>query len=70
MAYNLLYDINAIAKLEHQIMQSGGEDQLRGDLERPRYALLNSACREGDLFFIILHQLFCCWSVETEFVRK
>ncbi|KAF3008077.1 hypothetical protein E8E14_008976 [Neopestalotiopsis sp. 37M] len=70
MAYNLLYDINAIAKLEHQIMQSGGEDQLRGDLERPRYALLNSACREGDLFFIILHQLFCCWSVETEFVHQ
>ncbi|ETS74628.1 hypothetical protein PFICI_13112 [Pestalotiopsis fici W106-1] len=70
MAYTLLADLNAFAKLEHQITQSGGEYSLDGDLERPRYSLLRNACNEGDLFFVVLHQLFCCWTLSTEFLHE
>lgn len=39
-------------------------------IEQARYQLLREACDQGDLFFIVLHQLFCTWSVAPDQVRQ
>ncbi|POR31788.1 Uncharacterized protein TPAR_07997 [Tolypocladium paradoxum] len=35
-------------------------------LERVRYKLLCDACLKADPFYIVLHQLFCLWSIKRE----
>lgn len=70
MAHTLLVELDASTTLERQILQSGVESHGNDDLERQRYGLLRTACQDGDVFFIVLHQLFCCWSFDRPFVRK
>lgn len=69
MAHTLLVELDASTTLERQILQSGVESHGNDDLERQRYGLLRTACQDGDVFFIVLHQLFCCWSFDRPFVH-
>ncbi|KAK9774485.1 putative SP-RING-type domain-containing protein [Seiridium cardinale] len=62
MAQNLLVALNAAQTIDRQVQQSGGENGLILDVERPRYQLLKMAITDGDLFFVVLHQVFCSWS--------
>ncbi|KAI8956954.1 hypothetical protein F5Y11DRAFT_120671 [Daldinia sp. FL1419] len=48
--------------LNHRIQSIGGLENLDPVVERPRYQLLLDSCTTGDLFFIVLHQIFCIWS--------
>ncbi|KAI0974169.1 hypothetical protein F4678DRAFT_486665 [Xylaria arbuscula] len=47
----------------------GGESNLDETVERPRFVLLTKACRDGDLFFVALHQLFCSWTASQASVH-
>ncbi|KAI2623809.1 hypothetical protein GGS21DRAFT_334534 [Xylaria nigripes] len=47
-----------------------GEPALTETVEHPRFSLLQKACRDGDLFFIALHQIFCLWTVHRASVHE
>jgi zinc finger MIZ domain-containing protein len=51
------------------LQQVGGVAGLEESIERPRFALLQKACREGDFFFVVLHQLFCAWTANQASVH-
>lgn len=51
------------ASLEQHVAQLGGLNALKADLERPRYSNLMRACSRGDMFYLVMHQLFCLWSL-------
>ncbi|KAL7623316.1 hypothetical protein AAE478_006997 [Parahypoxylon ruwenzoriense] len=57
----LLESLHATQTLLSRLQSIGGEQNLEMQVERPRYQLLMEACKEGDLFFVVLHQLFCTW---------
>ncbi|KAH8808058.1 hypothetical protein F5884DRAFT_790909 [Xylogone sp. PMI_703] len=42
---------------------------LNTDYERPRIHLLKEACHNGDPFYIALHQIFCCWSIDVQIIQ-
>ncbi|KAK5629147.1 hypothetical protein RRF57_004862 [Xylaria bambusicola] len=60
---------NAKNKLNAYLQEMGGEQALEEVIERPRFLLLVKACREGDIFFVALHQLFCSWTVSQILVH-
>ncbi|KAK6851158.1 miz zinc finger protein [Apiospora arundinis] len=66
----LLQALQAVPVLEAQIQQSGGFDALEANVEKPRYQLLKEACADGDIFFVVLHQIFCLWSSNPRETHK
>lgn len=52
-----------VALIQNQIAAVGGVDHLNNALERPRFQLLEDACRIEDSFYIALHQIFCIWDL-------
>ncbi|KAI0526683.1 hypothetical protein F5B22DRAFT_587063 [Xylaria bambusicola] len=60
---------NAKGKISAYLQEMGGEQALEEVIERPRFFLLYRACREGDVFFVALHQLFCSWTVSQILVH-
>jgi len=49
--------------IQKQIASAGGLDCLNSSLERPRFQLLEDACRSEDSFYVALHQIFCIWDL-------
>ncbi|KAJ1331915.1 zinc finger MIZ domain-containing protein [Microdochium nivale] len=47
----------------------GGNQPLDPNLEQPRLQLLEDACKTGDIFYIVLHQVFCLWTVNPFEIR-
>ncbi|KAK8084783.1 miz zinc finger protein [Apiospora hydei] len=66
----LLQALKALPVLDAQIRQSGGVEALEPGVERPRYQLLRDACEDGDIFFVVLHQIFCLWSSSPRETHK
>ncbi|TVY73176.1 Zinc finger MIZ domain-containing protein [Lachnellula suecica] len=52
-----------ISLIKRQIESVGGLDCLNSGLERPRFQLLEDACRSEDSFYVALHQIFCIWDI-------
>ncbi|KAL2133023.1 hypothetical protein VTI74DRAFT_3029 [Chaetomium olivicolor] len=52
-----------LPRLEQHIQASRGEQALEPTIEKPRMVLLREACKINDEFFVLLHQLFCIWSL-------
>ncbi|TVY20755.1 Zinc finger MIZ domain-containing protein 2 [Lachnellula arida] len=52
-----------VALIQNQIAAAGGLDHLNSALERPRFQLLEDACRSEDSFYVALHQIFCIWDL-------
>ncbi|KAH8599098.1 hypothetical protein B0O99DRAFT_590980 [Bisporella sp. PMI_857] len=51
--------------IEQHIKGSGGWENLNTALERPRFQLLQQACREEDQFYVAFHQIFCLWTTRS-----
>ncbi|KAK8045084.1 hypothetical protein PG993_005108 [Apiospora rasikravindrae] len=66
----LLQALHALPVLDARIRQSGGVEALEPGVERPRYQLLRDACEDGDIFFVVLHQIFCLWSSSPRETHK
>ncbi|KAK4104476.1 hypothetical protein N658DRAFT_179098 [Parathielavia hyrcaniae] len=49
--------------LNQYIDSCGGPQMFEMTIERPRLMLLKEACQKEDEFFVVLHQLFCMWSL-------
>ncbi|KAI1130087.1 hypothetical protein F5Y10DRAFT_236622 [Nemania abortiva] len=64
-----LESLGALLKLDAYLREMGGEQSLEESIERPRFLLLLKACREGDLFFVAFHQLFCSWTKHQSLVH-
>ncbi|KAI1116352.1 hypothetical protein F5Y14DRAFT_79498 [Nemania sp. NC0429] len=56
--------------VETFLREIGGEFHLQESLERPRFYLLSGACRDGDVFFLAFHQLFCSWTMSPASVHE
>ncbi|KJZ78701.1 hypothetical protein HIM_02092 [Hirsutella minnesotensis 3608] len=52
--------------VEYRIRLNGAFESLNPSVEQRRYKLLHEACVLGDAFYVILHQLFCLWSVNED----
>ncbi|KAI1643546.1 uncharacterized protein F4817DRAFT_249620 [Daldinia loculata] len=57
-----LAECGAVRVLNNRLQSIGGVQSLDPAVERPRYQLLLDSSESGDLFFIVLHQVFCIWS--------
>ncbi|KAI0849261.1 hypothetical protein F5Y00DRAFT_69965 [Daldinia vernicosa] len=57
-----LVECGATVVLNNRLQSIGGVNNLDPAVERPRYQLLLDSSESGDLFFIVLHQVFCIWS--------
>ncbi|KAI1260882.1 hypothetical protein F5Y18DRAFT_431667 [Xylariaceae sp. FL1019] len=55
--------LEAPTKFKQFLERVGGEEGLDDSCARPRAMLLRNALKEGDLFFVALHQLFCAWTL-------
>ncbi|KAI8624857.1 hypothetical protein F5Y19DRAFT_284732 [Xylariaceae sp. FL1651] len=69
-ASDFLDSLGALNKLDSYIRKTGGNLSLEETTERPRFILLKDACREGDIFFVALHQLFCAWTANPSSVHQ
>ncbi|KAI1798923.1 hypothetical protein F4811DRAFT_558335 [Daldinia bambusicola] len=58
----LLIECRATPVLQNRIEHIGGMQKLDPVVEWPRYQLLLESSETGDLFFVVLHQIFCIWS--------
>lgn len=56
--------------IETFLREVGGDIRLQESLERPRFLLLSGACRDGDIFFVAFHQLFCTWTASPASVHE
>ncbi|GAP84494.2 putative MIZ SP-RING zinc finger [Rosellinia necatrix] len=56
--------------MQSYLQEIGGEASLDAAVEQPRFLLLRKACREGDVFFVALHQLFCSWTMSQASIHK
>ncbi|KAI1810533.1 hypothetical protein GGS20DRAFT_174842 [Poronia punctata] len=74
LAVNQSFDVfdprGARGELGLYLQQVGGERGLEETTERPRFTLLKHACRDGDFFFLVLHQFFCAWTVNQASVHR
>ncbi|KAI1653327.1 hypothetical protein F4813DRAFT_258759 [Daldinia decipiens] len=61
-ALQFLAECRAVTVLNNRLQSIGGVQSLDPAVERPRYQLLLESSESGDLFFIVLHQVFCIWS--------
>ncbi|KAI1142530.1 hypothetical protein F5Y05DRAFT_409680 [Hypoxylon sp. FL0543] len=66
----LIQDLGAAQRLHNRVQSIGGEQNLDLEIELPRYRLLGQACAQGDLFFLVLHQLFCLWTINRPVVHR
>ncbi|RAL64110.1 hypothetical protein DID88_003298 [Monilinia fructigena] len=48
------------------IERCGGMANLNSALERPRFNLIETACKSEDVFYVALHQLFCVWDTSRK----
>jgi hypothetical protein len=55
-----------IATIQAHIAAAGGNNNLNNGLERPRFQLLMDACDCQDIFYVVLHQIFCVWDYDQE----
>lgn len=53
-----------ISLIKAHIASVGGVANLNNGLERPRFQLLIDACDNQDVFYVVLHQLFCLWDYD------
>ena len=60
---------NVRSKLNTYLQEIGGDTALEEHVERPRFSLLMRACRDRDVFFVALHQLFCSWTLSQASVH-
>ncbi|KAK7423106.1 hypothetical protein QQX98_001182 [Neonectria punicea] len=66
------HQMNDLAKLTKswlqavvgRIAQYDGPGLLNDVVEIPRFKLLREACATQDIFYIVLHQVFCAWSLD------
>lgn len=65
-----LDSLGAKRTIETFLQEVGGELRLQESLERPRFLLLSGACRDGDIFFVAFHQLFCSWTASPASVHE
>lgn len=54
--------------IDNRIDQQGGDQALQSTVEKPRFHILRDACVRQDYFYLILHQLYCLWSVSPQTV--
>lgn len=52
--------------IDHRIDQQGGDQALQPLVEKPRFHILRDACVKQDYFYLVLHQLYCLWSVNPQ----
>jgi hypothetical protein len=55
-----------IQLIKAHIASVGGTQNLNNGLERPRFQLLQEACENQDVFYVVLHQLFCVWDFNSQ----
>ncbi|KAI9735414.1 MAG: hypothetical protein M1818_006420, partial [Claussenomyces sp. TS43310] len=55
-----------IPLIDRYIEGSGGLEALSPTLEGPRFALLRDACKNDDWFYVVLHEMFCTWSLNRQ----
>ncbi|KAH6985666.1 hypothetical protein BKA56DRAFT_613100 [Ilyonectria sp. MPI-CAGE-AT-0026] len=56
--------------LSTHMEQFNGPRLLNETVEIPRYRILRDACANADVFYVVLHQLFCGWSRDRPFVHS
>ncbi|KAI9874178.1 MAG: hypothetical protein M1830_010098 [Pleopsidium flavum] len=56
--------------LDNYVTSVGGATSLLGSIELPRIRLLKDACTMEDCFYLVLHQLYCLYSVEPQTVTQ
>lgn len=54
--------------IDNRVDQEGGDQALQSTVEKPRFHILRDACVKQDYFYLILHQLYCLWSVSPQTV--
>lgn len=52
--------------IDHRVDQQGGDQALQPLVEKPRFHILRDACVKQDYFYLVLHQLYCIWSVNPQ----
>ncbi|KAI0146947.1 hypothetical protein GGR57DRAFT_494086 [Xylariaceae sp. FL1272] len=62
--------VEAPTKFKQFLERVGGEENLDDACARPRVMLLKNALKEGDVFFMALHQLFCAWTLNQANVHR
>lgn len=50
--------------IQAHIASAGGSHNLNNGLEKPRFRLLIDACDTQDIFYVVLHQIFCAWDYD------
>jgi hypothetical protein len=50
-----------VSTIKAHIAKVGGSQNLNNNLERPRFELLMEACDNQDIFYVVVHQIFCVW---------
>ncbi|KAA8564964.1 hypothetical protein EYC84_010733 [Monilinia fructicola] len=55
-----------IELIKSYIEHCGGMANLNSALEKPRFSLMEIACKSEDAFYVALHQLFCVWDTSRE----
>lgn len=56
--------------IDSRIDQQGGDQALQSLVERPRFYILRDACVKQDYFYLVLHQLYCLWSVNPQQISE
>ncbi|KAK2615268.1 hypothetical protein N8I77_002034 [Diaporthe amygdali] len=54
--------------IDNRIDQQGGDQTLQPTVEKARFHILRDACVKKDYFYLILHQLYCLWSISPQTV--
>lgn len=54
--------------IDNRIDQQGGDQALQSPVEKPRFHILRDACVKQDYFYLVLHQLYCLWSISPQTV--
>lgn len=57
-----------IKMIQDHIRAAGGTQNLNNGLERPRFQLLTDACDTQDIFYVVMHQLFCAWDYDQPLI--
>ena len=56
--------------LDSYVTRLGCIPSLKGSIELPRIRLLKDACNTEDRFYLVLHQLYCLYSVEPQTIMQ
>ncbi len=66
----LLQRLRAFEILQNHILMCKTGMGSESNIQQARLQLLRDACEQGDLVFIVLHQIFCRWSVAANEIRQ